>query len=147
MKTDQQRRRRNQRDRFKRLTETAQEKEARLNKRREKDRAKRAAMARGQRDVIFQASREGNLINNQAKFEESATSPCHHNNIEESTPPPCHCNNIKGSTPSPCHHNNIEQSTPSPCNSIMLLSCNTKNIEEESTSSHYSSSTTKESTP
>ena len=46
MKTDQQRRRRNQRDRFKRLTETAQEEEARLNKRREKDRAKHAAIAR-----------------------------------------------------------------------------------------------------
>ena len=46
MKRDEQRRR-NQRDRFKRLTETVQEKEAILNKRREKDRAKRAVMARG----------------------------------------------------------------------------------------------------
>jgi len=34
MKRDEQCRRRNQRDRFKRLMETAQEKEARLNKRR-----------------------------------------------------------------------------------------------------------------
>ena len=43
--------------------ETAQEKEARSNKG-EKDIAQHAAMARKQRDVIFQASREENLIKN-----------------------------------------------------------------------------------
>jgi len=58
LKRDEQCRRRNQHDSFKRLTETVQEKEARLNKRREKDIVKPAAMARGQRDVIFQASRD-----------------------------------------------------------------------------------------